>query len=218
MAHSYCYTLYRGGIYDQQDATNSQTFIIRNALHVSVHHCPSSGARNCMCSLRCYKLWGFLFIRLYCGGGFSVATRQRSVELIRNLMAHAQKPEFVFRRNGRVHLNRRWRHFSRMLAAEVCASAVVMLDTPCSEVEWRVLATHSIRQFPLHFPSRVSPSAVTFQLDCTTTETSRPEYSRLKREPHNLYTVRLHIQFRAPDDRQWCPETCREFLTKNILN
>ena len=25
--------------------------------------------------------------------------------------------------------------FSRLLAAEVCASAVVMLDTPCSEVE-----------------------------------------------------------------------------------
>ena len=42
--------------------------------------------------------------------------------------------------------------FSRLLAAEVCASAVVMLDTPCSEVKWRVLTTHSIRQFPLHFP------------------------------------------------------------------
>ena len=26
------------------------------------------------------------------------------------------------------------RQFSRLLAAEVCASAVVMLDTPCSEV------------------------------------------------------------------------------------
>jgi len=53
-------------------------------------------------------------------------------------MAHAQKPVFVFRRNGRVHLNRRWRQFSGLLAAEVCASAVVMLDTPCSEVVWRV--------------------------------------------------------------------------------
>jgi len=27
----------------------------------------------------------------------------------------------------------------------------------------RVLATHSIRQFPLHFPSRASPCAITFQ-------------------------------------------------------
>jgi hypothetical protein len=32
---------------------------------------------------------------------------------------------------------------------------------------FRVLATHSIRQFPLHFPSRASPCAVTFQLDST---------------------------------------------------
>ena len=51
-------------------------------------------------------------------------------------MVHAQKPDFVFRRNGRVHLNRRGRQFSRLLAAEVCASAVVMLDTPRSEVVW----------------------------------------------------------------------------------
>jgi len=35
-------------------------------------------------------------------------------------MAHALKPDFDFRRNGRVHLNRRWRQFSRLLAAEVC--------------------------------------------------------------------------------------------------
>jgi len=49
-------------------------------------------------------------------------------------MAHAQKPDFVFRRNGRVHLNRQGRQFSRLLAAVVCASAVGMLDTPSSEV------------------------------------------------------------------------------------
>ena len=54
-----------------------------------------------------------------------------------NVMAHVQKPDFVFRRKGRVHLNRRGRKFSRILAAEMCASAVVMLDTPCSEVVWR---------------------------------------------------------------------------------
>jgi len=39
--------------------------------------------------------------------------------------------------------------FSRLLAAEACASVVVMLETPCSKVAWRVLATHSICQFPL---------------------------------------------------------------------
>ena len=85
-------------------------------------------------------------------------------------MAHAQKTHFVFRRNGRVHLNRRGRQFSRLLAAEVCASAVVMLNTPCSEVVWRVPATHSIRQFPLSFPSRASRCAIMFQLDCTQPE------------------------------------------------
>jgi hypothetical protein len=42
-----------------------------------------------------------------------------------------------------------------------------MLDTPCSEVVWRVLATHSIRQFPFQLPSRASPCAITFQLDST---------------------------------------------------
>jgi len=112
--------------------------------------------------------------------------------------AHAQKPDFVFRRNRLVHLtlyllmwgiwwapnnasrwqmefnmlfkglNRRGRQFSRLLAAaEVCASAVVMLDTACSEVVWRVLATHSIRHFPFQFPSRASPCAITFQLAST---------------------------------------------------
>ena len=51
-----------------------------------------------------------------------------TVDCVWNVMAHAQKPDFVFRRNGRVHLNRRGRQFSRLLAAEVCASAVVMLE------------------------------------------------------------------------------------------
>jgi len=63
--------------------------------------------------------------------------------------------------------------FSRLLAAEVCASAVVMVDTPCSEVVWRVLATHFIHQFPLHFPSHVSPCAITFQLDSTAISNSQ---------------------------------------------
>ena len=82
-------------------------------------------------------------------------------------MAHAQKLDFMFRQNEWVHLNRWGRQFSRLLAAEVCASAVVMLDTPWSEVVWSVLTTHSIRQFLLYFPSLASPCAITFQLDST---------------------------------------------------
>jgi len=67
------------------------------------------------------------------------------------------------------------RQFSRLLAAEVCASVVVMLDTPCSEVVRRVLATHSIRHFPLHFPSHASPCAITFQLDSAVVLIMKPQ-------------------------------------------
>jgi len=63
-------------------------------------------------------------------------------------MAHAQKPDFVFRRNGGVHLNRRGRQFSRLLAAEVCASALVMMDTPRSEV---------VSEYWLHTPFAIFP-------------------------------------------------------------
>ena len=95
-----------------------------------------------------------------------ILTVSRVLEVSWYVMAYAQKPDFVFRRNGRVHLNQRGCQFSRLLAAEVCASAVVMLDTPCS---WVVLATHSIHQFPLHFPSRASPCAITLQLESPST-------------------------------------------------
>jgi hypothetical protein len=87
------------------------------------------------------------------------------VDCVWNMMAHAQKPDSVFRRNGRVQLSWRGRQFGRLLAAELCTSAVVMLDTRCSEAVWRVLAYYSIRQFPLHFLSRESPCAITFQPD-----------------------------------------------------
>jgi len=48
------------------------------------------------------------------------------VEASWNVMSHAQKPDFVFRRNGWVHLNWRGRRYSRSLAAEVCASALTV--------------------------------------------------------------------------------------------
>jgi len=65
------------------------------------------------------------------------------------MMVHVQKPDLIFQRNGRIHLNRRGRQFSRLLAAEVCASAVVMLDT---------LFRGSVKgtDYQLHLP--VSPS------------------------------------------------------------
>ena len=71
------------------------------------------------------------------------------VEQKRNVMAHAQKPDLVFQRNGRVHLYRLGCQFSRLLAAEVCGSAVVMLDRPCP-----IRCTTA--GYPLHSP--FSPS------------------------------------------------------------
>ena len=87
------------------------------------------------------------------------------IEASWNMIAHVQNPDFVFWRNGRVHLNQRGHQFSRLPVAEVCITAVLMPDTPCCEVAWSVLATHSIHQFPLHFPSRMSACAITFQLE-----------------------------------------------------
>ena len=88
-------------------------------------------------------------------------------------MAHAQKLDFVFRRNGRVHLNRRGRQFSRLLAAEVCVSAVVMLGTPCFEVVWKYWLPTPFASFPFTFPpvchrvpshfNRTLPPALTFR-------------------------------------------------------
>jgi hypothetical protein len=77
----------------------------------------------------------------------------RYVQASWNVMAHAQKPYFVFRRNGRVHLNRWERQFSRLRAADMCASAVVMLDTPCSEVVWRYWLPTLFSSFPFTSPS-----------------------------------------------------------------
>ena len=67
-------------------------------------------------------------------------TTPNVVEASWNVMAKAQKPEFVFQRNGRIHLNQRGRQFSRLLAAEVCASAAV-------EFSWNVMAQGDAREW-----------------------------------------------------------------------
>jgi len=120
---------------------------------------------GCLSWVHCMYVSKGVRIRVYFSKLKGARQQEILVEAIWNVMAQAQKPDFFFRRNGRVHLNQRGRQFSLLLAAELCASAIVMLDTPCSEVVWRVLATHSIRQFPLHFPCRASSCAIKFQLE-----------------------------------------------------
>jgi hypothetical protein len=85
---------------------------------------------------------------------------EQCVEYVRNVMAHAQKPEFVFRPNGRVHLNRQGRQFSRLLAGELCTSACRVLYCSCKPV----FCSHvTLTGYPLHSP--VSPSLL---LPCVT--------------------------------------------------
>ena len=82
------------------------------------------------------------------------------VEASWNVMEHAQKPDFVFRRNGRVRLNLRGCQFSRILAAEVCASAfIVGSNAGYTMFRGSVMGTG----YPLHSP--VSPSLT---LPCVT--------------------------------------------------
>ena len=85
-------------------------------------------------------------------GEFELRLRTSVVELVRNLMAHAQKPDFDIRLNGRVHLNRRGSQFSRLLAAEVCGSALVMLDILRPEVVWEYWLPTPFASFPFTSP------------------------------------------------------------------
>ena len=89
-----------------------------------------------------------------------------------NVMAHAQKPDFVFRaRRTSPFKSAGGRQFSRLLAGELCTSVCRVCTARaslCSAVMWCLLATHSILLFLLHFSTRVSPCAITFQLDSNT--------------------------------------------------
>jgi len=88
-----------------------------------------------------------------------------------------------FGRNGRVHLNQPGgRQFSRLLAADVCASVVVTLDTTCSEVVWRVLATHYIRQIPLHFPLTCVTVCHHISTSCNPSLTAAPDSEGLPKD------------------------------------
>jgi hypothetical protein len=80
-------------------------------------------------------------------------------------MAHAQKPDFVFRRNGQVHLNRQGTSVQSTTGSRVVRISGSNAGYTMFRGSVKGIGYHYIRQFPLHFPSRVSPCAITFQLD-----------------------------------------------------
>jgi hypothetical protein len=79
-----------------------------------------------------------------------------------------QKPDFVFWGNGRVNINQQGCQYIWKLADEVHASAVEMLDTPRSEVMWRVLAPTPFASFPFTSPPvrYRMPSRFNWSLPC----------------------------------------------------
>ena len=89
----------------------------------------------------------------------------RVVEASWNVMAHAQIPEFFFRAKRTMQFKSAGGVSSvDYWPIEVCASVVVMLDTPCSEVVWRVWLPTAFASFPFTSPPvrhRV-PSQATF--------------------------------------------------------
>ena len=141
----------------------SKTIVCRYAIQVLQYECPRWECHPAQSKKAYTRTVG----KYALGRQVRIRRLRLYVDCVWNVMAHAQKPDFVFRakRTSPFKSAGGGCQFSRLLAAEVCASAVVMLETTCSEVMWRVLATHNIRQFPLHFPSRASPCAITFQPD-----------------------------------------------------
>jgi hypothetical protein len=105
-------------------------------------------------------------------------------------MAHAQKPDFVFRRNGRVHLNRRGLQFSRLLAAEVCASAGCTMFRGSVKRNWppTPFASFPLTSSPVHHrvPSHFNWTLHTYKKGLwVKAKRNKPLWcSRLRYEPH----------------------------------
>ena len=82
-----------------------------------------------------------------------------------------QEPDFVSRRNGRVHLNRPGEGGQASVQSIIGSRVVRITGINAGytmfrgSVRWYWL---TIRQFPLHFPSRASPCAIKFHQQSTT--------------------------------------------------
>jgi hypothetical protein len=101
-----------------------------------------------------------------------IATRSLFLlDCVWNVTAHAQKPDFVFRRNGRVHLSRRGASVQSTTgrrAVRISLQGLYCSCEPvfCSHVTLTGYPLHSLVS-PSHFYSRASSCTITFQLDST---------------------------------------------------
>jgi hypothetical protein len=86
-------------------------------------------------------------------------------------MAHAQKPDFIFRRNGRVHLNRQGASVQSTTGSAIVRISGSNAGCAMFRGSVRVLATHSIRQFSRHFPPVPSHFNWTLPLTLSTVAT-----------------------------------------------
>jgi len=87
-------------------------------------------------------------------------------------MAHAHKPDFVFRRNGRFRLNRRGRQFGRLLAAQAgvrISGSNAGYTMFRGSVKGTGCPLHSLLSRSLPLPCVTVCYAITFQLESTIT-------------------------------------------------
>jgi len=107
-------------------------------------------------------------------------------------MAHAQKPDFVFRRNGRVHLNRRGASFQ--LTAGSRSVSISGSNAGYTKFRGSVKSTG----YPLHspvspsLPPRASPCAIRFQ----TYSTYRRALQPITSEWYPKYELRTVVDMR----------------------
>ena len=107
-------------------------------------------------------------------------------------MAHAQKPDFVFPRNGRVHLNRWGASVQSTAGSRGVRISFSYAGYTTFGGGVRILATHSIRQFPLHFPSRASPCATRFRTSSTAFY-ALPDDETIRFETYESFTVLIQF-------------------------
>jgi hypothetical protein len=92
-----CIVRYRGGIYDQQDATNSQ-YLLPEMLYIFRTIIAHHQELGTVCAaVRCYKLWVSPFSRLYSGRGVSAV-----VQSSWNVMEHGDAREGKWSGNWRM--------------------------------------------------------------------------------------------------------------------